>query len=73
MGSSARPSAARLELGDNHPIAKELAQLLVSRRPIQYQYVPRFEGILYGPEHLTLPLIDRLAARSGAGDQVRVA
>jgi hypothetical protein len=73
MGNSVRPGAAPLELGDNHPIARELADLLVSRHPILYQYAPRFEGILYGPEHLTLPLIDRLAARSGAGDRVAVA
>jgi Acetoacetate decarboxylase (ADC) len=73
IGSGVRPSAARLELGDHHPIARELAGLLVSRRPILYQYVPRFEGILYGPEHLTLPMIDRLAAQSGARDQVSAA
>jgi hypothetical protein len=65
MGMSVRPSSASLDLGNNHPIARELASLLVSRRPIQYQYMPRFEGILYGPEHLTLPLIGRLAAQAG--------
>jgi len=66
IGLSFRPGAARLELGDKHPIARELAGLLVSRRPIQYGYVPRFEGILYGPEHLTLPLINRIEMRHAA-------
>lgn len=73
MGMTLRPGAASLELGDRHPIARELAGLLVSRRPIQYQYMARFEGILYGPEHLTLPLIDRMAARAGAHEPVDVA
>ena len=72
MGMRLRPGAASLELGDRHPIARELAGVLVSRRPIQYQYMARFEGILYGPEHLTLPLIDRMAARSGAHEPARV-
>ncbi len=63
MGVSLRPGAATLELGERHPIALELAGLLLSRRPIQYQYISRFEGILYGTEHLSLPLIDRVATQ----------
>lgn len=59
LGVSAHPSAAQLELGGRHPIARELDGLLVSRRPLQYQYMPRFEGILFGPEHLTFPLLER--------------
>ena len=38
-------------------LARELDRLLVSRRSLQYEYVPRFEAILHGPEHLTLPLL----------------
>jgi len=63
MGVSLRPGVATLELGEHHPIALELAGLLLSRRPIQYQYISRFEGILYGTEHLSLPLIDRVATQ----------
>jgi hypothetical protein len=66
MGVSLRPGAASLELGDRHPIARELASLIAWRSPIQYQYIPRFEGILYGPEHLSLPLISQYAAQSTA-------
>jgi Acetoacetate decarboxylase (ADC) len=73
LGSGIRPGSTSLELGERHPIARELAGLLISRRPLLYQYVPRFEGILYGPEHLTLPMLERLAEGSGAGDRVRVA
>lgn len=60
--SSLRPGAARLELSGRHPIALELERLLLSRRSLQYEYVPRLEAILYGPEHLTLPLLTRTLA-----------
>jgi len=73
MGVSLSPSAATLKLGERHPIARELAGLLLSRRPIQYQYMPRFEGILYGPEHLSLGLLDRVAAQSAARPPAGVA
>ncbi len=74
MGVSLRPGAATLELGERHPIARELADLIAWSRPIQYQYVARFEGILYGPEHLSLPLIAKVAqataeATAGAAAQ----
>lgn len=59
MGVSLRPGAASLQLGARHPIARELADLIAWNRPIQYQYLARFEGILYGPEHLSLALIAR--------------
>ena len=61
-----RPGAALLELGERHPIARELDRLLVSKRSLQYQYVPQFEGILHGPEHLTLPLLQHLVATTVA-------
>ncbi len=67
-GRSLRPGAARLELGTRHPIARELDRLLVSRRSIHYELMARFEGILYGPEHLTLPLIQRALALTEAAE-----
>jgi Acetoacetate decarboxylase (ADC). len=66
MGVSLSPGAATLELGERHPIALELAGLLLSRRPIQYQYIPSFEGILYGPEHLSLALLAQVTAGAPA-------
>lgn len=59
FGVSVRRDAATLTLGDRHPIARELAALLASRRPVQYAFAPRFEGILYGPEHLTPSVLRR--------------
>jgi Acetoacetate decarboxylase (ADC) len=67
MGVTIRPGACSLALGDRHPIASELASLLASRRPVQYQYMARFEGILYGPEHLSLSLLARATATASAG------
>ncbi len=56
-GQSSRPGMATLTLGDRHPIALKLDRLLVSRRAIHVQQLNRFEGILYGPDHLTLPTL----------------
>lgn len=60
-GRSFRLGAARLELADGHPIARELAGAVVSNRSTYYELMSRFQGILYGPEHLTLPLVDKIS------------
>jgi Acetoacetate decarboxylase (ADC) len=73
MGVSLSRGAAQLQLGTRHPIARELQFLLYSRRPIQYQYMARFEGILYGPEHLTLPLLDQFGEQLTASRPAQVA
>ena len=54
-----RRTAAALELGARHRIALKLSRLLVSRTPLQYEYCPSFEAILFGAEHITLPLAQR--------------
>lgn len=59
LGICSKPGAATLELAGRHPIATELSGLLLSRRALHLQYMPDFEGILYGPEHLTLPFLAR--------------
>ncbi len=61
VATTLRPGAATLELGGRHPIAKELDRLLVSRRSLQYEYAAKLEAILYGPEHLTAPLLQRIS------------
>jgi hypothetical protein len=72
LARSLRPGAALLELGERHPIARELDRLLVSRRSLQYEYVPRFEAILHGPEHLTLPLLQKLVTTTGTGERLSI-
>ncbi|MGV1047713.1 MAG: acetoacetate decarboxylase family protein [Solirubrobacterales bacterium] len=66
-GRPPRPRVARLELGERHPIARELAGLLLSRHSIYYELLARFEGILYGPDHLSLPLIQSAEALIAPG------
>jgi hypothetical protein len=65
MGVSLRPGVASLALGEHHPIARELAEVIAWSRPLQYQYMARFEGILYGPEHLSLGLLAQTADATG--------
>jgi hypothetical protein len=66
MGVSLRPGVASLTLGEHHPIARELAEVIAWSRPLQYQYMARFEGILYGPEHLSLGLLAQTTADATA-------
>ncbi len=58
-GATSRPRSVGLDLGIRHPIALELERALLSKVALRYTYVPRMEGILFGPEHLTLPLAKR--------------
>ncbi len=72
VGSTWRRDAAVLELGGRHPVAVELRQLLVSLKPLQYEYNRRLEAILFGPEHTTLPLLQRgLAAAEAVHEHAR--
>ncbi len=64
MREKLSPRMATLILGDRHPIARELSDMLLWRRPLYYHYLSRFQGILYGPEHLTPPLLFRALAAS---------
>jgi hypothetical protein len=67
LGLSHRPGVAELTLGEHHPIAAELGDVLLSRSPIEYHYVPGFEGILYGPDRVTAPLLEVFARRMVGG------
>lgn len=52
FGFSFNPSHLQIELGKNHKIAKELNELIIYKRPFHYQYLPKFQSILYGPNRL---------------------
>ncbi len=49
IGTSFSPGAVELELGKDHAIGLELKDLLITRRPVYYMYVPDFQSILYPP------------------------
>lgn len=72
MSETFSPGAAALTLGKEHPIARELDRMLLWHRPIYYHHLARFEGILYGPEHLTAPLMQRALAATPAPDLVQL-
>lgn len=42
-----------------HPYGNELSRAVIGTRPISCLYMPKIQGILYGPEHLSIPLIER--------------
>jgi len=56
-GLSFNSGDVELEIGTSHPVALELANTVLSKRAMMYIYIPRMEAILYGPEHLTAPLL----------------
>ena len=66
-GQTGRLGAAKIELGSAHPIALELRDLLLSTKSIGAQWSEKLEGILYGPEHLTLPLVDEVLRKARLG------
>ena len=41
-------------LGEDHPLTRELDDLLISTSPIAYFYMPEMQAILYGPERVSL-------------------
>lgn len=66
FGHTFRPGAGRVQLGDEHPIATALDRLLLSRRSIEFVSAPRQEAILFGPDHLTVPLLAQALSSNGA-------
>ena len=58
VGESMRPGTGIVELGERHPIARELAGVLLARRSLNYEYVTRAEGILFAPEHVTPTVLE---------------
>lgn len=66
LGKSAKPGAATVELGDRHPIALELRNVLLSKRSIAAAYSPRIEGILYGPHHVTPEILEKILGSQAA-------
>lgn len=66
QGETIKPGAAQLELGDRHPIARELEGVLLSKKSISAAYSPRIEGILYGPHHATPEVLEKIGVMTPA-------
>lgn len=61
FAQSIKRGAATLELGERHPIARELRDVLLSTQSIASTYAPQMEAILFGPEHISPVMIQRVA------------
>ena len=60
LGISLKPADVELEIGTSHPVARELSRILLVRKALTYLYLPSAQFILYGPENLSLPLVNYL-------------
>jgi hypothetical protein len=60
FGFSLNPGDVALELGNNHPMALEIAQCLLSRHALMSFSMPSVQFVLYGPEKFSLPLLNFL-------------
>ena len=60
MGISLNPGNVELEIGHSHLIAQELRRTLLMNRSLMYFYLPSVQFILYGPENISLPLMNFL-------------
>lgn len=59
VGISLVPGTARLELLSDHPIARDLGDVLIGRRSLVYGHARSLQALLGMPKHLTPALLDR--------------
>ena len=59
LGLAFGPGRAKLEVGKNHPMAKEIDALLLSKTPLFTIYMPEMQAVLYGPDRLTITMAAR--------------
>jgi hypothetical protein len=74
MGASVKAGDLVLELGERHPMAEELREVLVSTRPLLYLYMEDSRSIIYEPgrwaEDVLFQLMD-LHHQGKEGDKTR--
>jgi hypothetical protein len=58
MQAQAIPHRPRVELLSDHPIARDLDDVLISRRSIAYAHACNLRALLGMPRHLTATLLD---------------
>ncbi|MBU4386435.1 MAG: acetoacetate decarboxylase family protein [Actinobacteria bacterium] len=49
----------------SNPIGRELAGVVVGNRALMYLYMPKIEGILYGPANFSIPLLQHTILSKG--------
>ena len=66
MGLRAGRGVARVELGDAHPMTRELDAALLTRQALAWSVVADFEAILFGPERPPPAYLAQLAQGLGS-------
>lgn len=56
------PGNFSCEINESHYIGRDTADILLSRRPLGYLYIPELQAVLYGPERWQPPLIKHALA-----------
>lgn len=59
------PRNASVDLNVENPIGREISDALLAPRGIMYLYMPKIQGILYGPEHFSIPLLQHTIMSEG--------
>ena len=67
VGLSLGGSKLKLKLGENHPLADELRQVLLSQSPLLWLYFPEDYMIIYEPGRWALDVLDLFHKRMDAG------
>lgn len=68
VGFDLHPGAARLELHSDHPIARDLDDVLIGRRALAYVHARNLQALLGMPQVLTPALLERLRIAAEAYD-----
>lgn len=69
FGFSMGGSKLRFKLGPNHPLSKELGEVLLSTKPLFWVYLPRDNMIIYEPSRWALDVLDLFHGRMGGSGQ----
>jgi hypothetical protein len=68
MGISIVPGQTRLELLSDHPIARDLNDVLLTKRSISSAFAPSLQALLHEPDRMSLTLTRRLIDAAGKAD-----
>ena len=49
----------------SNPIGREISEVVLGNQAVMYIYMPRLEGILYGPENFSIPLLQHTILSQG--------
>jgi hypothetical protein len=71
VGISLLPGRTRLELLSDHPIARDLEDVLLTRTSISSAFTPSLEAVLHEPDRLTLTLARTLLEAAEKADAMQ--